>query len=199
MLLVWIHTLICTLDAEIFALNTYSKDFTDRAQAMAKAIDWAIEQKLNVLTYSADVISGGPGKILDAALARAHRAGIVTTFIHCAHEGNIMPSGLWPGPESGREPELNVLHYDYSVVIIEEYRKAVAGEKTWYQPCLSVSSTSPVVGGIVAMMKSLRPSLTPAECKKILRETSHPITFEGKTAPRGLEALAALQKVRSLK
>lgn len=187
-------------EAEIYALNTY--DFTGpeaRAEAMAKAIDWAIEQKIDILTYSAAAFAGAARKTLDQALDKAHKANIITTFIHTGHPSNILPSGLWGGLDDGREPDINVLHYDYSVVFIDKYRKAMAEGKSPSQPFLSVSSTSPVVGGVVAMMKSLNPGLTPAQCQKILRETARPIEFEGEKPPRVLDAAAALEQVKLLK
>lgn len=187
-------------EAEIYVLNTYVFDGLEaRAEAMAKAIDWAIEQKLDILTYSAEAFKGEPRKILDKALDKAHKANIITTFIHTGHLGNILPGGLWGGMDDGREPDINVLQYDYSVVFIDEYRKAMAGEKTWYQPFFSLSSTSPVVGGVVALMKSLKSGLTPAQCQKILRETAHPIDFEGEKPPRVLDAAAALERVKLIK
>lgn len=198
----WMATVLREIapEAEIYALNTY--DFSGveaRAEAMADAIDWAIEKKLDVLTYSAAAFKGEARKILDKALDKAHRANIVTTFIHTGHPGNILPSGLWGGPDDGREPDINVLHYDYSVVFIDEYRKAMAGDKTGYQPFFSLSSTSPVVGGVVALMRSLKPGLTPAQCQKILRETARPLDFEGEKPLRVLDAAAALEQVKLLK
>jgi hypothetical protein len=195
----WMATVLREIapEAEIYALNTYAFDGLEaRAEAMAKAIDWAIEHKLDILTYSGEAFEGEPRKILDQALDRAQRANMITTFIHTGHPGNILPGGLWGGTDDGREPDVNVLHYDYSVVFIDEYRKALAGERTGYRPFLSLSSTSPVVGGVVALMKSLRPGLTPSQCRKILRETAYPADFEGKRSPRVLDAAAALKRVK---
>jgi hypothetical protein len=189
-------------EAQIYALNTVSfKAPESGAASIASAIDWAIQQRLDVLTFSQASIEGEGRKILNAALDRAHKAGIITTFIHTEHPGNIMPSGLWAGfgGDDSREPDINILHYDYTVVPLNEYRKLRAGEKTWWNPPFqSVSSTSPVLGGVVAMMKAIRRDLTPAQCKLILRETAHPIKFEGDNPPRALDALAAMKRVSEL-
>lgn len=198
----WMATVLREIapEAEIYALNTY--DFSGveaRAEAMARAIDWAIEQKIDILTYSAAAFAGAARETLDKALDKAHKANIITTFIHTGHPGNILPSGLWADPDDGREPDINVLHYDYSVVFIDEYRKAMAEGKSPSQPFLSVSSTSPVVGGVVAMMKSLDPELTPARCRKILRETARPLDFEGGKPMRVLDAAAAIERVKLIK
>ncbi len=190
-------------EAEIYALNTHSfKAPESEADAISKAIDWAIQQRLDVLTFSHAAIQGEKQKTLNAALDRAHAAGIVTTFIHTRHPGNIMPTGLFAGfgNDDGREPDINVLHYDYTVIFVEEYRKLKSGKKTWWNPPFqSISSTSPVLGGVVAMMKSLHPTITPEQCKNILRETAHPMNFEGEKPPRVLDASAAIKLVQQLR
>jgi hypothetical protein len=189
-------------EAKIFALNTHSfKAPESEAEAISKAIDWAIQQKIDVLTYSHAAIDGEQRKILDTALDRAHAAGIVTTFIHTRHPGNIMPTGLFAGfgGDDGREPDLNVLHYDYTVIFLNEYKKQKSGEKSWWNPPFqSISSTSPVLGGVVALMRSLRPDITPSQCRRVLRETAHSMTFEGEKPPRVLDAFAAVKQVQQL-
>jgi hypothetical protein len=99
--------------------------------------------------------------------------------------------------DDGREPDINILQYDYSIIPVDEYLKIEKGEKSWWQPFLSLSSTSPVLGGVVALMKSINPNLTAEQCKKILRDTSRPLEFEGRIAPRALDALAALLNAKN--
>jgi minor extracellular protease Epr len=183
-------------EVEVYALNTSDRDERTRVTAMIKAIDWAIEQQLDLLTYSYSQLSPEGRELLDPAVERAHQAGIVTTFIHYGHPDNILPGSLHPGPEDGREPDVNVLHRDYSVVFVKEYAKIQRGEKSdWYRPFLSISSTSPVTAGIVAMMLSVQPDLTPAQCQEILRRTSKPLTWRDQQVPRCLDAAAAVQAV----
>jgi len=189
-------------EAEIYALNTHSfKSPESNGEAIARAIDWAIKNHLNVLTYSHATIQGKERKVLDAALDRAHKAGIVTTFIHIGHPGNILPSGLWNEKEDGRYPDINVLQYDYTVVKIGwkgDFITKKSSAPRFYSPFYSISSMSPVVGGVVALMKSLRSDLSPAECQKILRETSHPLNYRGEKPPRVLDALAAVKRVKKI-
>ena len=197
----WMATVLHEIapGAKIYALNTYSfAGQAQRAKAMSDAITWAIENKLDVLSYSAAAFDGESRTLLDAALQRAHDAGIVTAFLHVAEPGNILPSGLWNGTEDGREPDVNVLQYDYSVVFIDDYRKAVAGQKGRQPPFLSLSSTAPVVAGVVALIKNLKPDLTPAECQAILRETSRPLDYNGRKPTRVLDALAAVERVKRM-
>jgi len=184
-------------EVEIYALGTYSSDEMARVDAMVRAIDWAIEHDLDVITYSARRFSleNRPG--LDAAVDRALAHGIVITFIHYPHPGNLFPT--WLGPRSGddeREPDVNILHYDYSLIFTERYLDwQERGKESGYRPYLSISSTSPVTAAFVAMLKSVRPDLTPADIKRILMETARPLTFEGYEAPRAVDAAAALRSL----
>ena len=184
-------------EVEIYALNTVPfKDRETHAEAISNAIDWAISQKIDILTYSHASIKPEYKSVLNAALDRAYKAGIITVFIHTGHPGNIMPTGLWTGKDDGREADVNIYHYDYSVIPIPEYLKMKNGEKTWWDPpFLSVSSTSPILGGIVAMMKSLDPDLTSDKCRNILQKTSFPFDFEGRHAPHAINAYEALKEV----
>lgn len=180
-------------EAEIYALNT--RTFKSRlmdAEAMARAIDWAIEQHLDVLTYSAEAFEGTGKEILEAALERAYKAGIVTTFLHTGYARNILPDGLFnPDKEDGREPDIHIFHYDYTVVPIKQWE----GTERFF----SLSSTSPVLGGVIAMMKSLRPDLSPDKCKQIVRNTAYPLAFRNQNPPRVLDALAAVKSVQALR
>jgi hypothetical protein len=182
-------------DAEIYALGTYSSNEENRVAAMVKAIDWAIEHKLDVLTYSAQRFPPGLRASLDAAVSRAVKAGIVVAFIHYPHPDNLLPTGLVArSGDDEREPDVNILHYDYSVVFVEDYQNYVAGKpRRGYRPFLSMSSTSPVTAGIVALMRSANRGLTPARCKEILMTTARPLVYEGEKAPRVVDAAAAVK------
>lgn len=184
-------------EVEIYALNTQLFVGThSNVEAISRAIDWAIQQHIDVLTYSHAAVTGEARKIFDDALDRAYSSGIITTFIHTGHPGNIMPYGLFPGEDDGREPDIHILHYDYSVVMVAEYWKLKDGEPSWWNPpFLSFSSTSPVLAGVVSMMKSLNPDLKSDQCRKILRETAYPLEFEGRQVPRALDALTAVKQV----
>ena len=120
----WMATVLREIapGVEIYALNTVSfKAPESEAETIAKAIDWAIQQRLNVLTFSQAAIEGvEPRKILNAALERARKAGIVTTFIHTEYAGNIMPTGLWAsfGGDDGRAPDINILALQEIVWVI---------------------------------------------------------------------------------
>jgi hypothetical protein len=184
-------------EVEIYALCTYASDETSRVNAMVRAIEWAIEHDLDVLTYSAARFSEENRSKLDRAVERAIEHGIVTTFIHYPHPRNLLPT--WMGGPSGddeRTADVNVLHYDYSVVFTQRYAEWLeSGTKSSYRPFLSLSSTSPVTAGFVAMLRSVAPTMNPEECKRVLVETSRPMDFEGHRSRRVVDIAAALLSV----
>lgn len=182
-------------DAEIYALGTASSDEKVKVDAMVKAIDWAIEHRLDAITYSDRRFSPPLRAKLDEAVSRAVAAGVVVCFIHYPHAGNLLPTGLFPrNGDDEREPDINVLQYDYTVVFAGEYQKAIEGKsQRGYRPFLSMSSTSPVTAAIVALMRSVNPGLTPSQIKEILMSTARPMVFEGKRAVRAVDAAAAVK------
>lgn len=194
-------------DAEIYALNATCEDETKRVNAMVKAIDWAIAHNLDVLTYSNRMISPRNRPQLDAAIERATAAGLNCVFIHTMHPLNLLPSPMLKGAEPGydRAPDVNVYHYDYNVLFLSAYQDAIAGRKGT-PPYLSLSSTSVVVAGVLAMMRQVNGTLSPADYKRLLIETSHP--YEAKTSkgpevlkscPHVIDALAAVERAEALR
>jgi len=186
-------------EAQIFALNTSSADEGEKAAAMVRAIDWAIAHRLQVLTYSDRAFSAANRPLLDEAVRRAHRAGIVTTFIHYPLPENLLPG--WIGPRTGddeRPPDLNILQYDYSKVFVERILRWQSGDRRHYSqhPFLSISSTSPVTAGMVALLLAADSTLDPAALKELLVRTSRPYTLEGRTGAHVPDAYAALLSLR---
>jgi hypothetical protein len=162
--------------------------------AIVRAVDWAIEHEIDILTCSHRKFSEKARPTIDEAVERAHGAGIVPVFIHYGKPENILPGGLFPGLEDGREPDVFVLHYDYSVLFTEWYAEIQrTGEsQRRYVPFLSISSTAVVTAGALAMMLEVAPGLSPEECRDLLRDTAAPLVFEGREVPRALDAAAAV-------
>lgn len=186
-------------EAEIFALNTTAPSEAQKVEAMVRAIDWAIAHDLDVLAYSDRAFSPAARQRLDQAVERAHRAGIVTTFIHYPHPDNLLPG--WIGPrtgDDGRELDVNILQYDYSKVFVERLLRWQRGERKAIgdHPFLSISSTSPVTAGMVALLRSANPGLSPAQVKQLLMESGRPLTLDGMTGARVPDAHAALMRAR---
>lgn len=186
-------------EARIYALNTGARDEAEKAQAMARAIDWAIAHHLQVLTYSDAAFSPANRPVVDDAVRRAHRAGIVTTFIHYPLAENLLPG--WIGPrtgDDGREPDLNILQYDYSRVFVDKLRRWQDGQPRdpSRHPFLSLSSTSPVTAGMVALLLSADSTVDPDAIKALLVRTSRPYTLDGRTGIHVPDAYAALEALR---
>ncbi len=195
----WMATLVHDVapEAQIYALNTYAFSGEDaRADAMVRAIDWAIEQHLDVLSYSAAAFEGGARTRLEAALRRAHQAGIVTVFLHTTEAGNILPAGLSENWEDAREPDVNVLHFDYRLLSLDRYRQATREGRSPDAGFLSLSSTAAVVAGVAALMRGVDPTLSPERCRTLLRQTARPMEFQGRKPPRVLDAVAAVRAAK---
>jgi hypothetical protein len=189
-------------EAEVYALNTYSSDEGEKVQAMVKAIDWAVEHDLDAITYSAGAFSPEASAILDPAVDRATDAGVVVVFMHYPHERNLFPSGIGPRSEDDdREPDLNIFHYDDTVVFGDRDTAYLNGDddgaRGGYRPFLSLSSTAPVTAAFVALLRSLDPEITPAQVKAVLMASSHPFELEGRSGVRVPDVTAAVDWVQT--
>ncbi|WP_297417791.1 S8 family serine peptidase [Clostridium sp.] len=173
-------------ECEVYGLNTidsYNEDA--KVTAIIKAIDWAIENHIDILTYSQPAISDKNRKRFDEAVDKAIKNNIVTTFIHYDNPNNLWPDRMVSDNnlEAGvRKPDLNIFQYDYNDLFLNlytEYEKSKNGIRTGENtPYLSISSTSVVSAGFVALLKSVNNSLSPNEYKNILIKTSSKVTFK---------------------
>ena len=200
----WMATTLCEIapDVEIYALNARSNDRSAEKNAIIQAVDWVIENGIDILTYSASSFRDGDREEIDRAIKKAIEHGIVTTLIHYNLPENILPWGFIPSPIEvyKREPDVNIYHFDYNMLLLFKYEKFLAnGSKrtgSWGDlPHFSNSSMSPVLAGIVAMMREIDPQLSPAQIKEILVKTSYPVEYEGSTAPHVVDAEAALRMI----
>jgi hypothetical protein len=173
-------------ECDIYAINTLdSKDEDKKVTAMIKAIDWAIENKIDILTYSENAISEKNRQRFDAAVNKAVENNVITTFIHYDNPNNIWPDGMFSArglSKDIREPDLNILNYDYNVLFMDKYKKyeelknnISGGDNNLY---FSISSTSPVTAGFIAILKSVNNKLSPREYKEILIKTSYKKLFK---------------------
>ncbi|WP_313128512.1 peptidase [Anaerocolumna sp.] len=153
-------------ECETYALGTYIHNSENKwVDSLINAIDWSIENNIDILTLSHQKITNINRAKFDEAVNRAIDKGIVTTFIHYDNPNNILPDGLFANTEEERKPDLNIFHYDYN------------GFANGNPPYLSISSTSPVVAGFVAILKSINNNLSPSEYKDLLINTSKSISY----------------------
>lgn len=165
-------------DCNVFALNTLdNRDEKNKVQAMATAVDWAIDNKLDILTYSEAAIESEENRaILDAAVEKAAQYGILTTFIHYDHPLNLEPTGQYE--EGG---DISIYNYDYNLLLLEDFKQYGGGNIPKDGTCMlyySNSSMSPVTAGFIALLMSADNSLTPRQCADILIETAANRTME---------------------
>lgn len=172
----------------IYAINCFNgNNFETRVEYIMKALNWAMENSIDILTFSHMAFNNEERLVIDKAIDLATSKGIITTFIHYPYEKNIYPRPLFRSGDEKREPDIRILHYDYNTLFINTYEKYISMNKMELKsgndiPFFSISSTSPVLAGFIAIMKSIDKSLTADECKKILRQTSYSTHFTGYAA-----------------
>ena len=174
-------------DCQIFAINgiTYESE-EKRLELLEKSIEWAIENHIHILTYSHPKFSDDYRTRVDRAIKLAYDNGIITTFINNDSEYNLWPYGcleFFDANNFARLPDVNIYHYDYNVLRIDQYEayinKTKHGEPVQSGddiPFFSFSSMSPVLAGFVAILKQLAPSLSFEQIKTLLVSTSYSIT-----------------------
>jgi len=176
-------------ECEIYAINGvyYSeKGDENRIDYFEKSIDWAIQNKIDILTYSHAAFFGDECTRANFAIEKAVSFGIITTFIHNDSEHNIWPygcMGFGNDQKFDRKPDINIYHFDYNSLFLPIYERYVqkisSGEKITSGndlPNFSFSLMAVVLGGFVALLKSIDNTLTTTECKDLLIKTSYAIT-----------------------
>lgn len=189
--------------AKVYALGTYTPDNEDDwVDNMIEAIGWSMENEIDILTLSHQALSEKNRPRFDEAVNKAVEQGIVTTFIHYDNPDNILPWGIWDEVGEGydREPDINIFQYDYNTLFLNNYGEArgLQDYDSTYksQLHLSVSSMSVVTAGFVALLKSVDNTLTPAQYKEILVNTSRSLEYEGESAAHVADIEAAQQYLK---
>ncbi|MCI8381073.1 MAG: peptidase [Lachnospiraceae bacterium] len=188
-------------DVEVYALGTYVPDSEEEwVDAMIEAIHFAMEQDMDILTLSHQALSEESRERFDAEVNKAVEQGIVTTFIHYDNPNNILPWGIWSDGGEGyyrREADINIFQYDYNTLFLDNYKEVMTDPEfdRNYKDNLyvSVSSMSVVTAGFVALLQEIDDTLTPAEYKEILIETSRPVEYAGEKAEYVVDIEAAVR------
>ncbi len=193
-------------DVEVYALNARDNDHDKECDAIIEAIDWAIENDIDILTYSAEAFLSEYRDKIDKQVIKAVDNNIVPTFIHYDLPENILPYGLFPRSPStyAREADVNIFHFDYNLLLLFKYENYVAsGRKETRNigslPYYSNSSMSPVLAGIIAMMKEVNNDLSVAEYKQILIETSREMQYKDYVVKHVVDAAGALNYLQKNK
>ena len=96
---------------------------------------------------------------------------------------------------------MNIYHYDYNTLFLDKYCKYINRNKEnpiLYIPFLSISSTSPVSVGFVALLKSINNNLTPIDYKNILIETSKEMIYKSEECPRVIDIYGAVKLISKI-
>lgn len=171
-------------ECEIYALNISHENEDREVDSLIAAMDWAINNGLDILTLSQAQISDANRARFDEAVNRAIDSGIVTTFIHYDNPRNILPYSTTPyGGDYNREPDVNIFHYDYNSVRTGQLEKFLDSSSVPESgddvPYFSYSSMSPVLAGFIAILKSVDNTLAPEEYKQLLIDTGYPMEYDG--------------------
>lgn len=202
------YWMACTLKeiaphCQVFALNVCSESEAKQVAFVVDAIEWSIENNIEILTYPHAKIPDRYRQDFDAAVNKAVSNNIVTAFIHYDNENNIWPAGMGPFLEGGfaRKPDVNIYHYDYNTLLLDQYRKFARRSEPPRSgndiPFFSISSTSPVTAGCVAILKEIERGLPPHDYKEILIKTSYKRSFEGGECPRVVDLGQAVRYLQN--
>ena len=155
---------------------------------------------MDILTLSHQALSEESRERFDAEVNKAVEQGIVTTFIHYDNPNNILPWGIWSDGGEGyyrREADINIFQYGYNTLFLDNYKEVMTDPEfdRNYKDNLyvSVSSMSVVTAGFVALLQEIGDTLTPAEYKEILIETSRPVEYAGEKAEYVVDIEAAVR------
>jgi hypothetical protein len=185
--------------ADIFALDVTGPTEAETVEAIGRALDWAVEKGLDVVTYCSGTFSDEARKTLDPIIERTVEAGVVVVFVDYPHPLNLHPAGFEaPTGETPSSPDLNIFSYDCTAVLADTFvalMESDDNEIQRYRPFLAHPSTGSVTAGFVALLRSLDSDASPATIKDILMKTSRPMVVRGMEAQRVPDAYSAVTRL----
>lgn len=187
--------------ASIYALDLLAENEAEKVQLIVQAMNWAVKNGLDAITYCARGLSEKARDALDPILDRTVKAGVVVVFVDYPHSLNLLPAGFG-SPEGDEEnvPDLKVFSYDCTTLMANQFVALVGSdddEINRHRPFLARPSIGSVTAGLVALVRSVHPEASPAEVKALLVETSRPLTIRGIVEQNVPDALAAVSRVPS--
>jgi len=189
-------------ESRIFALEIPTKGAGARVDAMVEAMDWAVEQDLDVVTYCGGEFSPAERAVLDLVIEKTVQAGIVVVFVDYPHPLNLLPGGFGGPSEAGdQSPDLNIFSYDCTALFGNGFVAFMEPDDdviTRHRPFLARPAAGSVTAGVVALVRSVSPEASPREIKKVLVATSRPVKYRGLTANRVPDAFEAVTSVQGV-
>lgn len=160
-------------NCQVFAINGITKvsikDDNLRVSFLEKALEFAIQNGIQILTYSHQEIQDEEAvKRLKQIIKTASKHNIITIFLHCNIKGNIMP--LAPNVTKNKffADAFYLYQYDYNFLNPVAYKLWLSVNKKDKNCFLSWSSMAPVLAGFVAMFLESNPKLTREQIVEIL-------------------------------
>ncbi len=159
-------------DSLIYAINGINRDIIKddqkRVEILEKAVLFAIENNIKILTHShAKILDETANKKLDKVLKRASKNGIITIFLHCENKENLCPvSTTYSGKMKSNF--FKIFEYDFNFLNPVAYEKWIESNKTDNTQFLSWSSMGVILAGFVALMLEKKPELTQKEIISLL-------------------------------
>jgi len=186
--------------ADIFALDVIGSSEAETVAALERALDWAVEHDLDVVTYCSGALTATAREYLDPVVERTVAAGVVIVFVDYPHPMNLLPGGFSaPGTEPENTPDLNIFSYDCTALFADTFVALIESDDNGIQrhrPFLARPSTGSVTAGFVALLRSLDPEVSPASIKNILVQTSRPMVVRGLEGPKAPDAFSAVSRLR---
>lgn len=175
------------------------------AKRVVKAIRWATRQRVDIINLS---LVERDSRALRSAVRAATRRGIIIV----AGAGNTRASGsqaqypaAYPGViavgaiDKQRELATFSTEGDYVDVVAPGVRVLASDPFSTLSHYSGTSFSTPMVTGVVALMKAVDPRLRPARAVHILRTTARDLGAEGKDPLYGhglVDAVGAVRKAR---
>jgi hypothetical protein len=186
-------------EAEIYPLVLPSNEERPLVEAIVEALDWAVEHGLDVVTYCGGSFSEADRKVLDRAVERTVRAGVVVVFMGYSHPLNLLPGAFGsPQQAADRAPDLHIFSHDCSARLADEVVALMETDDDVIQrrrPFLGSPNAGSVTAGIVALLRSVDPKADPGEIKEALVGSSRAMEYRGLSAERVPDAFKALSSV----
>jgi hypothetical protein len=184
-------------EAEVVAMEVPGKDAEIRmVKAVIRALAWAVEHDLDVVTGCIGPLSRKGRGLLAPAVERAAEAGVVLALLDFDHPANLLPGSFGPSAtESPVDPDLTIYSQDCTSVLAGEFQALVQqGDDGLLRkrPFLARFATGPITAGLVALVRSSHPDASSGEVKRILLDTSRPMVYQGRRADRVPDALRAV-------
>ncbi len=165
-------------DVKVMPVRFCGRGRYGEADLYIKGIEYAAENGADIISISHQPLPSDRQDDLDRAIEEASKKGVTLVYIH--YQGSRKDVVVTKPIEFAPYYKGSEYVYVIGTNFIDESKFPM----TW-----GVSSTAPMVSGVIAMMKELNPKLTPQEIREILVKSGRDLESGYKV----LDALKALQ------